>query len=148
MQDPPRDVLSPIQSRRCRESRPVPRFSSNANVWAGYGRLFFSGEVDENFQFRPDDSQLTNALLPYERQPSAMSVTIHRSPPSPRPPPRPPPPPPPSTPTGPTVGELALAAEVRALEEQVKLLTLDKNHAECVLHALVDYHVHKYMRQR
>ena len=38
-----------------------------------------------------------------------------------------------------------LAAEVRALEKQVKALTLDKNHAERVLHALVDYHAHKYI---
>ena len=96
-------------------------------------------------------------MLP-QRQPPALSVTqpsavhpircLHSSrrrpraaaPPTPAPGTAAPPP------SGPTIGELALAAEVRALEKQVKDLTLDKNHAERVLHALVDYHAHKYMR--
>ena len=152
--DPPRGV-SPQMNRRCRESQPVPRFSnSDANVWKGYGDLFTSNEIDENFQFKPKDS-LANTVLPFQRQPPAMSVTnpdaqhpptplLTSYPPPPLPPVLPPvPPPPPSS--GPTIGELVLAAEVHALEKQVKALTLDKNHAERVLHALVDYHAHKYL---
>ena len=170
--DPPRSV-SPQMNRRCRESQPVPRFSnSHANVWAGYGQgLFTSNEIDENFCFQPKDSLSKTMPLPFQRQPSAMSVTnssVER-PPTPLPsippplvlppvlpplpppllPPLPPPvlpplPPPPSS-SGPTIGELVLAAEVRALETQVKSLTLDKNHAERLLHALVDYHAHKFV---
>ena len=160
--EPPQGV-SPQMSRRCRESQPVPRFSnSQANVWAGYGRLYTSNEIDENGQFRPEaSSSRAKTVLPYQQQPPALSVTlpsaVHRpipmpsfvAPAPPPPPPRPPlpPAPPPPPPSGPTIGELALAAEVRALEKQVKDLTLDKKHAERVLHALVDYHAHKYMRR-
>ena len=154
--DPPRSV-SPQMNRRCRESQPVPRFSnSHANVWAGYGQgLFTSNEIDENFCFQPKDSLSKTMPLPFQRQPSAMSVTnssVER-PPTPLPsippplvlPPVLPPLPPPPSSSGPTIGELVLAAEVRALETQVKSLTLDKNHAERLLHALVDYHAHKFV---
>ena len=159
--DPPRGV-SPQMNRHCRESQPVPRFSnSEANVWKGYGDLFTSNEIDENFQFEPDES-FVRTVLPFQRQPPAMSVTNPGAqhpltPLTPLPsfvappvlppvlPPALPPVPPPVPPPPPSTGELVLAAEVRALEKQVKALTLDKNHAERVLHALVDYHAHKYI---
>ena len=116
-------------------------------MWRGYGVLYNSNEIDENGQFCPGDSgdlALAKTVLPFQRQPPATSVSMHRTTPPPLPPPGLPPPPPLS---GPTIGELVLAAEVRALEKQVKDLTLDKNHAERVLHALVDYHVHKNTRR-
>ena len=165
-------------NRRCRESQPVPRFSSQANVWAGYDLgLFSSQEIDENGHFCPKEL-LSKTMLPFQRQPPAMSVTNPNAqhspfpsfdaPPSPVlppvlppvPPPVPPPmlpppvlpppvlPPPILPPSGLTIGELALVAEVRMLEKQVRDLTLDKKHTERLLHALVDYHAYAYLKEK